>query len=395
MFYFNRLHFKKQWPAIAFLIVFSMGLAAAQTVFVTSRNTHEVKLYNLATGGFIKNFVTAGSGGLSYPQEVVWHPDGFLLVTGRGNGAVKKYDGATGAYLGNFTSGYTLDNPTKMTVWRDSLLYISQWGVTQNKVVRFDLKTGEFVDEFTSIGVPAGSGHAWDAAGNLYVAQYGNGVDGKVQKFAVDGTFAGTFVSSSILQGPVNLWFDAVGNLFVADWTLGEVLQFDGATGAFQSKLVTGLQNIEGFDFDSQGNLYLCDWTANRVFKFDFATNTLAPFIQTGGLQAPNSILIREPVSGLREENSPEDFSFFISPNPASEQIQMTYFLKKAAEVRLDLLDPEGRELVNLFAGKQSPGLQKTLWNGLIFDSFRAGPGIYFVRLRVNSEVVTRKIIRK
>ncbi|HMR44759.1 MAG TPA: hypothetical protein PKC40_13035, partial [Saprospiraceae bacterium] len=234
MFYFNRLHFKKQWPAIAFLIVFSMGLAAAQTVFVTSRNTHEVKLYNLATGGFIKNFVTAGSGGLSYPQEVVWHPDGFLLVTGRGNGAVKKYDGATGAYLGNFTSGYTLDNPTKMTVWRDSLLYISQWGVTQNKVVRFDLKTGEFVDEFTSIGVPAGSGHAWDAAGNLYVAQYGNGVDGKVQKFAVDGTFAGTFVSSSILQGPVNLWFDAVGNLFVGDWTLGEVLQFDGATGAYK-----------------------------------------------------------------------------------------------------------------------------------------------------------------
>jgi len=194
MFYSNRLHFKKQWPAIAFLIVFSAGLAAAQTVFVTSRNTHEVKLYNLATGAFVKNFVAAGSGGLSYPQEVVWHPDGFLLVSGRGNSAVKKYDGATGAYLGNFTTGYTLDNPTKMTVWRDSLLYISQWGATQNKVVRFDLKTGEFVDEFTSIGVPAGSGHTWDAAGNLYVAQYGNGVDGRVQKGGTDGTVAGTCI---------------------------------------------------------------------------------------------------------------------------------------------------------------------------------------------------------
>lgn len=41
----------------------------AQQMFVSSRNSHEVKLYDLAPGDFIKNFVTAGSGRYSFPAE--------------------------------------------------------------------------------------------------------------------------------------------------------------------------------------------------------------------------------------------------------------------------------------------------------------------------------------
>ncbi|MCZ6702248.1 MAG: hypothetical protein O6940_04315 [Ignavibacteria bacterium] len=138
-------------------------------------------------------------------QEVAFGPDGHLYVSGRGNSSILKYDRSTGEFIGNFTTGYQLDNPTKMTFGTDDYLYVSQWGNQQNKVVRFNSLTGEFVDEFTSIGLNQGYGHAWDSSGNLYVASFGSA---DVKKFDKSGTFLGIFTEVSHLQGAVNLWFD-------------------------------------------------------------------------------------------------------------------------------------------------------------------------------------------
>ncbi|MBV6440625.1 MAG: T9SS C-terminal target domain-containing protein [Haliscomenobacteraceae bacterium CHB4] len=379
--------------ATIFTIVFWVGYADAQQVFVSSRNTNSVKHYDLATGNFLGDFITAGSGGLSFPQEVVWHPDGFLLVTGRGNTAVKKYDSNTGAYLGDFTSGYALDNPTKTTIWNDSLLYVSQWGATKNKVARFDLKTGAFVDEFTSAGIPNGCGHAWDTAGYLLVAQFGNGTNGKVWKFNSIGAFVGDFIPSTLLQGPVNVWFDAENHLFVADWTLGEVMQFDGATGEFQSKLVTGLANVEGYDFDNQGNLYLCDWATNKIFRYRFETDSLEPFIQSGGLIAPNSILIREPASSPTKGIAVGLLRLSVSPNPADSFLQVSYFLEKTATVQVDILNLSGQNVAMLFSGKQIAGKHQISWDGFIANGLKAKPGTYFVRCTVDGGAVARKLV--
>ena len=367
------------------------GAPQAQTFLVSSRNTHSVKRYDLG-GNYLGDFVMPGSGGLSFPQEVVWHPDGFLLVTGRGNTAVLKYDGMTGDFIGHFTSGYSLDNPTKTSIWQDSLLYVSQWGVTQNKVARFDLKTGVFVDEFTSTGVPNGCGHAWDDDGNLLVAQYGNGVNGKVWKFGPDGNYLGDFVSSAQLQGPVNLWFDETGALFVADWTLGSVLKFDGSSGAFAAQPVSGLNNVEGYAFDNSGRLYLCDWTANKVFRFDFSTGALTPFITTGGLAAPNSILIRPEASATTQAKEGRP-ALNVSPNPASGPLRISCFLEKTSHVRLDVLDVSGRQVAAVFSGKQGPGEHDYIWNASDTEGMRTAPGVYFIRLTTEHAVTTRAFV--
>lgn len=378
--------------AIAFTLLFFVHFADAQQMFVSSRNSHEVKLYDFPSGVFIKNFVTAGSGGLSFPQEVLWHPSGFLLVTGRGNTAIKKYDGVTGAYLGNFTSGYALDNPTKTTIWKDSLLYVSQWGASQNKVVRFDFKTGAFVDEFTSIGVPTGDSHAWDAEGNLYVPQWGDGLSGKVLKFDTAGTIIGTFIPTSLLDGPVNIWFDIDGDLWVVDWTRGDLLKFNGMTGALISTAINTSSQLEGFALDSQGFLYLGDWSNNKVFRYDFGTNTLTPFIQTGGLIAPNSILIREAISPAVEAYF-ERISLSVSPNPAYEAVTLSWFLEKSADAQADVLNVVGQKVATVLSGKQMPGEYNIAWNGLMDNGLRAQAGVYFVRLRVGGAIVTKKLV--
>ncbi|MCK6691246.1 MAG: T9SS type A sorting domain-containing protein [Thermoanaerobaculia bacterium] len=376
------------------LLLFVAGnLLRAQTILVSSRNTNSVKQYD-PEGNYLGDFVAANSGGLSLPQEVVWHPDGFLLVTGRGNTAVKKYDGATGAYLGNFTSGYTLDNPTKTTIWQDSLLYISQWGASKNKVVRFNLKTGVFLDEFTEVGVPNGCGHAWDANGNLLVAQFGNGANGKVLRFDPGGVYLGDFIPSTQLQGPVNLWFDTTGSLFVADWTLGSVLKFNGSTGDFWGGAISGLTNVEGFAFDASGRLYLCDWTQNKVFRYDFAAGTLTPFIVSDGLVAPNSILIRQGTSAT--DNAARNRTRLqVSPNPTSGPLRVSYFLEKTAAVQLEVVDTLGRTVSVVFSGRQTAGNHAETWTGLKANGLQTEAGVYFIRLAAGNEVATVRIVWK
>ena len=375
---------------IAFVLIHLASSIPAQNVFVSSRNGHAVKLYDLATGNYIKDFVPAGSGGLLFPQELLWHPDGYLLVVGRGNSAIKKYDGETGAYLGNFTTGYALDNPTKTTIWKDSLIYVSQWGVSQNKIARFNLKTGVFVDEFTKMGIANGDGHDWDAFDNLYVAQFFDGQNGRVMKFDTDGNFIGIFVSSTILQGPVNLWFnDDKSSLFVVDWTLGQVLKFNGISGAFQSILISGLANTEGFTFDNQGNLYVCDWSDNIVYRYSFVTNTLTPFIQTGGLLAPNSILIREAViSSANQVDWSDKIAIQVLPNPAQERLEISYELLEKTSVAIQLLDMQGKVITQLAAITQPAGKHQQT---LSIPDLPAG--VYLCRLQLGIGIATKKVM--
>lgn len=260
-------------------------------IYVGSRNTSSVKKYDGKTGNYIGDFVSAGSGGLNTTQDLLFMSDSVLLVTGINNSTIKKYNGVNGAYIGDFTTGYSLANPTKMSIGRDGLIYVSQWGASQNKIARFNI-SGSFVDEFTSVGVTSGLGHAWDSTGNFYAASYGNGNNGKIYKFNSSGTLLSTFIPTGNVQGPSNLWFNSAGDLFVADWTLGKVQHFN-SQGQFIGTYISGMQNIEGFAFLPDKSLLLSDWTRNVINKFDSLGTPLGTFITTGALSSPNSIAVR------------------------------------------------------------------------------------------------------
>src|SRR5262245_14898016 len=98
-------------------------------------------------------------------------------------------------------------------------------------------------------------GMAFDATGNLFVA---NPEAGTVTKFTPDGRDS-TFASE--LVHPFGLAFDSTGNLFVADVQddpkSGVILKFspDGSRSTF----ATGLTHPLGLAFDRSGNLFVVD----------------------------------------------------------------------------------------------------------------------------------------
>lgn len=377
--------------AIPLLITISINRTPAQTseyeVLVTSRNTHSVKRFNAQTGDYIDDFISSGSGGLSTTQDLTIGLDGNILVSGRGNSSVLIYDRVIGEFLQLFTSGYTLDNPTKIALGPDGNLYVSQWGSSQSTVARFNGISGQFIDEFTpDLNLPLG--HLWDADSNLYVACYGSK---DVRKFDSDGNFLGIFTETGHLQGPTNLWFDENGSLFVIDWPLGSVLEFNASTGAFIKTFISGLQNAEGFDFGPDGNLYICDWSQNLINRYSPEGTFIDVFTTQGNMQAPNSILFRPvQVTSVNVETGSIPNIFFLEqnfPNPFNPNTTINFGIDQVGEVKLSVFNLIGEEIQNLVSQKLNPGNYRVDFNA---ESLKSG--VYLYALIANDKKIIRKM---
>jgi DNA-binding beta-propeller fold protein YncE len=128
-------------------------------------------------------------------------------------------------------------------------------------------------------------GVAFDAAGNIYVADAGNG---RIQKFAPDRTFLASWPSEGAVEVdsqfldpgrgnrvstgrprrcPVAVAIDPQGRVVVSDQDGGEILVFD----AGGRPLVTATRERmrpEGVAVDGDGNIWVAGTVANRVLKF-------------------------------------------------------------------------------------------------------------------------------
>ncbi len=380
--------------------ILAQNQSSGPFMFVSSNKTNSIKRFNAETGAFIDDFIAAGSGGLGKPQEIIFGPDGHIYVTGFNNSQIKKYDRDTGAFLGNFTTNYSLNLPTKTTLHTDGLIYVSQWGGNE-KVVRFNMNTGDFVDEFTSTGVINGMGQAWDAEGNLFVVSWGNdGSDGNVQKFdATTGAFQGIFIPTGRggLRGPVNIWIDN-GELFVVDWSLGRVLRFDKQTGAFNGTFITGLTRTEGFTFGVDGSIYICDWQLNRVNRYDSEGKFRGTFATGGGMSEPNEVIFGPPTNPTSVDDPSEiiPVQFELSqnfPNPFNPVTRIDYRLPGTSHVLLKIYNARGEEVSTLVNRIQSAGEKSVVWNSKNEQGQIVSSGIYFYKIVTNELVQTKKML--
>jgi len=88
---------------------------------------------------------------------------------------------------------------------------------------------------------------------------------------------------------PQSIAFDSAGNLYVADSSLGTVLQYDSTGNLLDAEFASGLDFPTSLAFDSAGNLYVANGRFGTVLQYDSTGNLLdAEF--ASGLDFPTSI---------------------------------------------------------------------------------------------------------
>lgn len=296
-------------------------------------------------GGYGGDGGPATSARFNYVSGIAIDSVGNVYISDASNGIIRKVDAATGnisTYAGQqhtqtiyqcyfsgdngpATSAY-LCNPDGLVFDANDNLYFSDYG--NNAVRRVDHATHVIT---TVAGTPQQGGYngenllgtaseldnpqglAFDAAGNLYIADQGNHlvrkldttghlntVAGKPYSYGQNPT-AGVAATQSALNRPVGVAVDSQGNLYIADNTAQAVFKVDHTTQvltyyAGSSSGSTGypygdgglatsasLQYPEEIVFDPADNLYIADYGHETVRKVDHATGIITAVVGAEG----------------------------------------------------------------------------------------------------------------
>ena len=278
----NNSDFRNRISSIALAILLISG------TFVASNPAH---------GAFIEAFVTAGSGGLDDPYNMLFHSDGKLYVSSFKNDQVLRYDGTTGAFIDAFVTAGSggLNGPDSLHFGPDGNLYVSSYN--SDKILRYDGTTGAFIDVFVTAGsggLDRPYGSLFGPDGNFYVAS-----EWTSEILRYDGT-TGVFIDAFVpagsggLSDPYDLLFHSDGKLYVASGWSDEILRYDGTTGAFIDVFVTagsgGLDGPDDVAFGPDGNLYVPSELTDEVLRYDGTTGAfIDAFViaGSGGLDDP------------------------------------------------------------------------------------------------------------
>lgn len=239
-------------PSGAFLGVFTSGATIDGALFVIFgpdghlyasdyAGSAAIRRFNGTSGAFIDTFVTAGSGGLGFPNGMAFGPDGHFYVASGNSSSVKRYNGTTGAYMGNFATGPT--DPRGLVFGPDGHLYVSFDGIR-----RYDGATGAFMSVFASgAGLDRPYGVTFGPDGHLYVANDGPHPGEILRYDGATGAFIDVFAAGGGLGSPKYFAFaagPAVGGPPTADAGanqsihVGQVVQLDGS-GSFDDTTPT------------------------------------------------------------------------------------------------------------------------------------------------------------
>jgi len=131
-----------------------------------------------------------------------------------------------------------------------------------------------------------------DSSGNIYVADWGNG---RILEFPPGSTGAtngiivaggnGTGSALNQLDNPITVFVDGTGNIYVNDNWNNRIIEFPpGSTSTTNGKIVAGgngsgqannqFDGVTSVYVDGSGNVYVSDGSNNRVLKFPAGSNS-------------------------------------------------------------------------------------------------------------------------
>jgi DNA-binding beta-propeller fold protein YncE len=118
-------------------------------------------------------------------------------------------------------------------------------------------------------------GIAVDNAGNIFVADTGNG---RIQKFSPNGTF----VASIATTDPNGIAIDRAGNIYVTEAGAKHRVQKLGPDGTFVAEWPPGLYGPRRIAIGPDDSIYVVDQGNTRIVKFSLGGQVLATFGSDG-----------------------------------------------------------------------------------------------------------------
>ena len=226
-------------------------------------------------GVSLGTLIAPGTGGLTDARGVAVSASGDVFVADFANDNVLRFS-AGGAFLGVFASGANVDTPLGIAFGTGGDLFVASAGPTSN-IARVDGTTGAVTNpSFTS-------GNSLVLGGPQYLTF---GPDLAVTDFAGHlfrfDPVTGVMVSERALDNPVGVAFDAAGNLYVAQRISDNVLQYPSGGGPGSILIPNGTFAGSPADVKIGPNGLLYVTTASSIYRFN-TDGTLVDTFGTGG----------------------------------------------------------------------------------------------------------------
>ena len=307
-------------PATASTLNSPSGLAVDSlgNLYIADPPSNRVRV--VTTDGIIHAFAGTSNGGnsgddtpargaqLSAPTAIIFDLSGNALIADTGNAEIRMVttDGIIHRFAGTGAVGYDGDTGTALNAQFsspsglavDSLgnVYVSDTGNQRIRMIATDgttsVITGKGQAAYYGDGRPAiqayvnnPTGLAFDADGNLYIADIGNDrvrritTDGKIASYAGTGNHGaegdGGWATSANLN-LLGIALDAKSNLLIADGTNYRVRIVTAADGIINTLAGTGLVSYNPRNVVSNANtIIFSDGNNNRIRSFDLTSGQI------------------------------------------------------------------------------------------------------------------------
>jgi len=80
-------------------------------------------------------------------------------------------------------------------------------------------------------------------------------------------------------------------------------------------------------------------------------------------------------------------------PNPFNQLTTIEYSIPKRGKVGINIYDESGRLIKSVLHKMQDKGTYKIKWNGDSDKNTKVDNGLYFIRIRYNDNILTKKVV--